>query len=121
LWLLRMVVDGEEEVAAAWGLGRTFTSRSYGVFNSISLHLPHSTFHRHSKIIKYLYTLSIFTTMLKYFNFDRCKFWSLTKMIVHSLLLKQALVSLVAYSTGILKLPNILYALPVPTYTLLYL
>ena len=40
-------------------------------------------------------------------------------MTVHSSLLKQALDSLIVYSTGILKSPNILYTLPIPTYTFL--
>jgi len=40
-------------------------------------------------------------------------------MTVHSSLLKQAFDSFIAYSTGILKSPNILYTLPILTYTLL--
>jgi hypothetical protein len=52
-----MVVDVEEEVVAAQVLSRAITSRSYGVFNSISLCLPRSLFHRHSRIMKiFLYT-----------------------------------------------------------------
>jgi len=41
-------------------------------------------------------------------------------MTVHSSLLKQALGSFIAYSTGILKSPNILYTLPILIITLLY-
>jgi hypothetical protein len=39
---------------------------------------------------------------------------------MHSSLLKQALDNFIAYSTGILKSPNILYTLPILTYTFLY-
>jgi len=41
-------------------------------------------------------------------------------MTVHLSLLKQALDSFITYSTGILKSPNILYALLILIYTLLY-
>ena len=69
---------------------------------------------------KYLYTFSILTKALKYFNFDRCKFWSLAKTTVHSSLLKRALDSFIAYSTGILKSPNISNTLFILTYTFIY-
>ena len=60
LWWSQMVEDVEEVVVAVRGLSVAITSRSYGVFNSISHCSPHSTFHRSSKIVK-IFLLTLYT------------------------------------------------------------
>jgi hypothetical protein len=49
---LAVVVDVEEVEVAAQGLCCAISPRTYGVFNSISIHLPRSTGHKFSKFLE---------------------------------------------------------------------
>ena len=55
------------------------------------------------------------------FHLKKLLIFSLAKPKVHSKLLKQALDSFIAHSTGLLKSSKFLYTLHIPTYIILYL
>ena len=86
-------------------------------FNFVWLAAPSTKF---LKTQKYLYTHRIHIVMPLYFYLKTLLTFSLAKRKVHSKLLKQALDSFIAPSTGLLKSSKFPYTLHIPTYILLY-
>ena len=87
-------------------------------FNFVWLAAPSINF---LKSQKYLYTHRKYIRMCLSFHLKKLLIFSLAKRKVHSELLKQALDSFIAHSTGLLKSSKFLYTLHIPTYIILYL
>lgn len=87
-------------------------------FNFVWLAVPSTKF---LKSQKYFYTHQIHIEMPLYFYLETLPTFSLAKPKVHSKLLKQAVDSFIAPSTGLPKSSKFLYTLHISTYIILHL